>query len=69
MKAPLLLSLLSVAMLMQGCSSRQVYDGLRERQRIECQQLPKSEYEDCLDRVDMGYEEYRRKRKEIKDDE
>ena len=69
MKTTLLLYFAFAMLLIPSCSSKQVYEGLRDRQRVECQQLPKSEYEECLERVDMSYEEYRRKRGETQEGE
>lgn len=69
MRAILILSLALSTLLMQSCGTEQVYEGLRNRQRIECQKLPKSELEECLKRVDVNYEEYRQKRDEVQESE
>ena len=47
-----------------GCTNRQVYEGLQERNRQQCYQLPQGEMERCLQRNDVDYEEYRRQREE-----
>ncbi len=66
MRTILILLCLLSTVLMYGCGTRQVYEGLQSRQRIECQNLPKSEYEECLDRVDVSHEEYKRHREDVK---
>ena len=48
-----------------GCSSRQAYDGLQISARNECAKSPNQvQYNECMERTKMSYEEYERKRKE-----
>ncbi|BES69043.1 hypothetical protein RE428_00610 [Marinobacter nanhaiticus D15-8W] len=64
----LLCVLLSLVVLV-GCSNRAVYDNIQLNQRNECFKLPPSQRSDCLDSIDKSYDEYRKEREEIVDDE
>lgn len=50
---------------MYGCSSRQMYDSMQNRQRIECEQLPPSEYDECMKGATMPYDTYKMEREQI----
>lgn len=50
-----------------GCSNKAVYDGIQTGNRVECSQLPPSQYEDCMNKVNKTYDEYKRDRKELID--
>ncbi len=52
--APLL-----AALAVSACTARQGYEGLRAGARNDCALQPASEYERCLQRLDMDYETYR----------
>lgn len=54
----LLVSLVGFA----GCSARQVYEGVRASNRNECLQLPFPQQQECLENVDVSYEEYQKRR-------
>jgi len=43
-----------------GCSDRQVYEAMQKRGRVECQNLPESEYEDCIKDYQQSYPDYKR---------
>jgi len=51
--------------LLQGCSTRQVYDSLHNNQKIRCQSLPPSQYSECMEQVSDSYEKHTRQRKEV----
>jgi hypothetical protein len=52
----------SVVFILQGCSSRPVYDSLREIERQHCYQFEDpTERQKCLEEVDgVSYDEYQR---------
>jgi len=49
---------------MQACSSRQVYDSIQYNQKLKCQEIPHSEYDDCMERTRESYDKYKEKRDE-----
>jgi len=54
--------IVAVACALAGCSSQQVYATGQAYQRNQCRKLPDAgEREQCLERNDMGYEDYRRR--------
>ena len=53
-----------ILLTLTGCSNRQVYEGLRERERNLCAEGPAAQYEECLQRIEMDYRSYR----ELEDD-
>lgn len=58
---PGLLILLSVV----ACSNKGIYEANQHSQMLECQKLPQSQVQDCLDRVGVSYEEYERQRQQV----
>jgi len=54
-----------------GCSftERGVYDGIRQGQINECNQMPHGQRERCLSQITGEYEEYRRQREMMKDEQ
>ena len=48
-----------------ACSQQQVYDGIQENRRQECQNVPQSMYEECIEKYSEPYDEYQRQRQEI----
>ncbi len=49
----------------QACSSRQVYDSIQHSQKLECQKVPYSEYDECIERTNESYDNYKQKREEV----
>ncbi len=47
-----------------GCGPRQLYDGLRFGQEMECQKLQGSDQDECLGRSGMSCDEYQKQLKE-----
>jgi hypothetical protein len=47
-----------------GCASRNVYDGLRFHQEMDCQKLQGIDLDECVKRSGMSYDEYQRQLKE-----
>jgi hypothetical protein len=52
-------------LLFVGCSNKAVYDNIQFNNRKECNKVPPSQYEECIDRSSKSYEEYGRERKEV----
>lgn len=48
-----------------GCTKKGVYEGFRSDQRIECIKYESNaEYQECLERTGMNYDEYERLRED-----
>lgn len=62
-----LIVLLAAAQL-SGCSNRQLYESIQRDQKLQCQTLPESQYEKCMEKASQSYEEYERVRDEVIDD-
>ncbi len=60
----LLFLLLSVV---TGCATRNVYEGLRMHQGMDCQKLHGVDQEECNRRSGMSYDEYERQRNREQD--
>lgn len=43
-----------------GCSDRQIYEAMQKRGRVECQTLPESQYEECIEDYQQSYDDYKR---------
>lgn len=54
-----------VTVLIQGCGARQLYEGLQNSQRFECQKSSKYDIEACLESTDVNYEEYETERQDV----
>lgn len=61
MKSVLIMGLLIVV---AGCSNRAVYENIQMNKKHECQQVPLSEYDRCMEGVEKSYDEYERERQE-----
>ncbi|RBP51739.1 hypothetical protein DFR28_1021172 [Arenicella xantha] len=55
----------SVAFIASACSFQGTYDAFQYNNRLACQGLPPSDYEECLEGSDMQYEEYQRQREKL----
>jgi hypothetical protein len=55
---PLCLAVLFLA----ACSSRGFYEGVQTSNRQQCAMLPPSQYDECMERNSLSYEEYERER-------
>jgi hypothetical protein len=64
MKVALFLVILLTGGLGSGCGTRNVYEGLRMHQDLQCQELQGSDRNECLRRNEMSYDEYQRQLKE-----
>ena len=54
--------ILLLVFLMVGCSYRGAYESLQVSRRYECTKLPPSQYQACIERASMTYDEYERER-------
>ena len=54
-----------LAVVISAFTSRQYYEGLKAGHRSHCLEYPKSEYHDCIDETNTGYEDYQRQCKEV----
>ena len=57
-------TLFLVLLVLAGCSNRGVYGGIQTSNRIECLELPPSQYDECMEDANRSYDEYERERKE-----
>ncbi|MGI9285498.1 MAG: hypothetical protein ACR2P1_08910 [Pseudomonadales bacterium] len=48
-----------------ACSNRAVYENIQAKNRLDCQKLPLSQQEECLQGSNKSYEEYERERQEL----
>ncbi|UZJ44438.1 hypothetical protein OOT55_17540 [Marinimicrobium sp. C6131] len=64
-------ALLALASGVTGCTftERGVYEGIRQGQINECNQMPHGQRERCLSQITGEYEEYRRQREMIEDEQ
>ena len=53
-----------LVLLLVGCSNKAVYDNIQLNNRNECNKVPPSQYEECIDRASKPYKEYKREREE-----
>ncbi len=58
------LLILIVLLGLSSCSNRGIYENLRIQQRNDCLKEPPARYDECVERADKSYEEYRREREE-----
>ena len=56
------------ALLVCGCTSRQLYLYGQEYQREQCRIGPPSAYEECMGQANESYETYERKKMEVEKD-
>ena len=49
---------------LSGCTNQQIYDATQPKyDEAYCQNLPRSEYQECIQREPQSYEDYERERK------
>jgi len=54
-----------IILLIGACSSRAIYDGFQYSNRNDCTKLLQTQYEECIDRANMPFEEYEMECKEV----
>ena len=57
--------LMLTATFIGGCGSKQVYESIQQNARYECQKLPPSAYQECIDQHSESFDLYTQKREEI----
>ena len=60
---------LFLIILLQACSSQDIYELIQDNQLSECQTLPLPQYDECMEQANESYDEYSEKRKEVTGDE
>jgi len=63
MNKPIIVCILLSPVFLNACSNKQMYNALQGREKVECQKLPQSQYEECMEQVSESYESYQSKRK------
>lgn len=48
-----------------ACSQQGMYKALQKRHEIRCNQVPESDYENCMKEAQKEYEDYSKEREEI----
>ncbi|MFE8072575.1 hypothetical protein QQM79_16060 [Marinobacteraceae bacterium S3BR75-40.1] len=48
-----------------GCSNKAIYDNMQHHNRQACNEVPPSQYEDCVERANKSYDEYQRERRAV----
>ncbi len=56
--------ILSIILGLPACSNQQLYNMVNGRAKQQCYQLPQSEVNDCIERNNDNYNEYKRKKSE-----
>jgi len=59
------ISLMLIAVVISGCSSKQVYDNIQQNAQHECRKLPPSTYQKCMERYSESFEPYTQKREDL----
>jgi hypothetical protein len=59
------LAVLLPLVLLQACTNREVYEALQNRQKVLCQEQPKSEYGKCMQQADESYDAYKKNREAV----
>jgi len=49
-----------------SCSHKQMYESLQIKQKNDCQKVPPSEYDQCMEKAEKSYEQYEKERQELK---
>ena len=63
-KGILALPQLLLISLLGACSNEAVYNNIQHNQRLECEKLPPSQYEECMAESGGSFEEYQQHRNE-----
>ncbi len=52
--------LVSLFLIVTGCSNKSIYEGIQINQRSQCAEKQGNEYLDCIDENKKSYEEYKK---------
>lgn len=58
------LALIFASIFIVACSNQNAYESIQHSQKIECQKLPPSQVNECLQNTETSYDEYERARQE-----
>jgi len=50
---------------LSACSNKEMYKSLKKREEVLCNQVPASEYEECMKNAEGDYDKYKEQRNEI----
>lgn len=53
-----------VLALVAGCSNKDLYENIQANNQFACENVAPSQYDECMNRSSMSYEEYEAKRTE-----
>lgn len=59
-----LIAIFSISLSLFACSQKSVYEGIQAGERNACLKEPESQYDDCMQRANKSYDEYKRERDE-----
>ena len=51
-----------IALFISACSNKSLYENIQSNNQFACNNVAASQYDDCMDRSSMSYEEYDEKR-------
>ena len=57
--------LMLIALVISGCSSKQVYDNIQQNAQRECRKLPPSSHQECMEGNSESFESYTKKREDL----
>jgi len=49
---------------LSSCSHKSIYDGIKHSQKLECQKVVSTQYDECISRSNVTYKEYTEQREE-----
>lgn len=55
--------LIIMFLFISACTNRGAYEGIQASNRFECSKLPHSQYDECMEKINISYDEYERERK------
>ena len=56
-------------LLLQACSTAQIYEGMRENRRQHCEQYDGALYDECMQRYEDDYRRYSDKRESLESED
>ncbi len=60
-------AIVSVAVL-AGCSNQSMHEAIQHGERMDCMELPESQYKKCLEETSESYGQYKRKVRSLQED-
>lgn len=59
--------LMLLCIILGACESKQVYDNVQQNAQRECQKMPPTAFQECIEESSESFESYSRRRKELLD--